>query len=306
MPAVPGCAGIRWPPLRTRNPSTYPQPGPGTWRNRAQIPGGDMVTRDTPWPAGTPCWVDLGVDDVTRARAWYGSLFGWEIQEGPPEAGGYSMAEVGGRPVAGIGPKMGPPDVPSAWTTYLATADADETITRSTAGGGGVLTGAFDVLDVGRMAVAADPDGAVFGLWQARVHTGFRLANEPGSVCWNENLSRNFDGNKSFYQAVFGFDYGDMSSDAFHYATIELSGHIVGGIGDIGPDQAADAPARWSTYFGVADTDAAVARAQKLGGVLVRPARDSPYGRMAVVTDDQGAAFALMQLAAESAGAGGS
>ena len=257
-----------------------------------------MVTRDTAWPAGTPCWVDLGVDDVGRARAWYGSLFGWTIQEGPPEAGGYSMCELNASPVAGIAPKMGPPDVPSAWTTYLATEDADATAARIAAAGGVMLTPPFDVMEAGRMALAADPGGAVFGLWQAGAHTGFQLANEPGTVVWNENMSRSFEAGKSFYQAVFGCSYGDLSSDGFRYATMEGDGHIVGGIGELGPHQPADEPAHWLTYFGVADTDAAVARAQELGGGVVHPARDSPYGRRAVLTDDQGAAFAVMSMSA--------
>ena len=61
-----------------------------------------MVTRDTTWPGGTPCWVDLGVDDIDKARAFYSGVFGWDIQPGPPEAGGYSIALLRGRPAAGI------------------------------------------------------------------------------------------------------------------------------------------------------------------------------------------------------------
>ena len=71
-----------------------------------------MVTRDTAWRPGTPCWADLSADDVDRARAFYSGLFGWNIPPGPPEAGGYSMGEMAGRAVAGIGPKMGAPDAP--------------------------------------------------------------------------------------------------------------------------------------------------------------------------------------------------
>ena len=62
-----------------------------------------MVTRDTPWPEGTPCWVDLSVDDLPKAIAFYQGLFGWEVQRGGPEVGGYSMALIGGKAAAGIG-----------------------------------------------------------------------------------------------------------------------------------------------------------------------------------------------------------
>jgi predicted enzyme related to lactoylglutathione lyase len=258
-----------------------------------------MVTRDTPWPPGTPCWVDLSADDVASAGTFYGGLFGWDLAVGPPEAGGYTMCEVGGQPVAGIGPKMGDQPMPSVWTTYLASADADQTAARITSAGGQVMAEPFDVMDVGRMAVAADPGGAVFGVWQAGTHTGARRVNEAGSMVWNENMSRDFDGNKAFYQAVFGYDFGDMSSEGFSYATMDLDGRPVGGIGGLPADVPASVPAYWAAYFGVADTDAIAARAVELGGQVIRPASDTPYGRMATLADNQGAMFSVMSVQAE-------
>jgi predicted enzyme related to lactoylglutathione lyase len=259
-----------------------------------------MVTRDTAWPAGTPCWVDLAVGDIGKAKAFYSGLFGWEIQEGPPESGGYSMCELNGRQVAGIGPKMGPDEMPSAWTTYLASENADETAGKIKAAGGQVLAEPFDVMDVGRMAVAVDPGGAAFGIWQARAHSGIQVANEPGTLTWNENMSRDFEGNKAFYHAVFGYEYGDLSSEGFNYATLDLTGSPVGGIGELDPNFPPEVPATWSTYFGVADADSAVARAAGLGGSVVRSAWESPYGRMAVLADDQGAVFAIVAASGPS------
>jgi hypothetical protein len=127
-----------------------------------------VVTRDTPWPDGTPCWVDLGTSDIQQSNGFYASVFGWDIQEGPPEAGGYSMARLEGRNAAGIGPIMGPPGTPSTWSTYFAVADADAAAARVTSSGGQLVSGPMDVMDVGRLVVAADVTGAVFGLWQAR------------------------------------------------------------------------------------------------------------------------------------------
>src|SRR5947209_5908206 len=121
-----------------------------------------MVTRDTVWANGTPCWVDLGVADIGKATAFYAALFGWEAQPGPPEAGGYAVCRKDGRQVAGIGPQMGPPGTPSAWTTYLAADDAARTVRKIKAAGGRVLTEPMDVLGLGRMAIAADPGGAAF------------------------------------------------------------------------------------------------------------------------------------------------
>ena len=250
-----------------------------------------MVTRDTAWAPGTPCWVDLGVTDIPKAKAFYSALFGWEIQDGPPEAGGYSMCEIGGLPVAGIGASQGGPVF---WTTYIATEDADKTAEAIKAAGGSLVMEPFDVMDVGRMFIAADPGGAMFGIWQAKAHTGVRLANEPGSLTWSENMSRDYEANRAFYGAVFGYHFSDIGGPDMQYATLDIDGRPVGGIGSIGADQPADQRPYWGTYFAVADTDEAVTRAVELGGSVVAPAWDSPYGRMAVVADDQGAVFAVM------------
>ncbi len=255
-----------------------------------------MVTRDTPWPEGTPCWIDLGVTDIPKAIGFYSGLFGWDIQQGGPETGGYSMAHIDGRGVAGIGPKMGPPEAPSTWMTYIATTDADATAAKIKGAGGQLMMDPMDVMDVGRMAVATDTTGAAFGIWQARAFSGAQVANAPGALTWTEHMSRDFEGAKAFYAAVFGYEYGDMSADGFSYATLLLGGHEVGGVGGYPADVPANVPAAWSTYFGTADTDASVATATKLGGVVVRPATDSPYGRMATVTDDQGAMFSLISM----------
>jgi len=252
-----------------------------------------MVTRDTAWPAGTPCWVDLGVEDIGKAKSFYERLFGWQIGEGSPESGGYAMCEVGGRAVAGIGPKQGPEEMPPAWTTYLASDDVDETARQVDQAGGHLLVEPFDVMDAGRMAIAADPGGAIFGIWQARTHGGVGRANEPGSLTWNENMTRDYDANQAFYRSVFGYDFGDMSSEDFRYATLDLGGGPVGGIGEIGPDTPAEIEPNWATYFAVDDADDAAARTAALGGTVIRQPWDTPYGRMAVLSDNQGAVFAV-------------
>ena len=253
-----------------------------------------MVTRDTRWPAGTPCWVDVSVDDVPKAIAFYQALFGWDIQLGGQEVGGYSIAHKDGRIVAGLGPKMGPAEAPSAWTTYLATDDADATAARVKGGGGQLLAEPMDVMNEGRMAIAMDTAGAAFGLWQGADTTGIGVANEPGALTWNEHMSRDFDASKAFYKAVFGYDYQDMSGEGFKYAMVMVDGHEVGGIGEYPEGTPTEVPAAWAAYFSVQDTDAAVAKVVELGGSVVQPARDSPYGRVGVVADNHGAVFSLI------------
>jgi predicted enzyme related to lactoylglutathione lyase len=252
-----------------------------------------MVTRDTAWPTGTPCWVDLAVDDVKKAISFYGALFGWEADVNEdPQYGGHGNFKKDGRDVGGVGQKPDPSQ-PSAWFTYIASDDAARTAEKVRAAGGQVIMDVMAVGPFGTMILAADPGGAIFGVWQAGENKGMQLANEPGSVTWNENLSRDYATNRKFYGDVFGYEFGDMSGDGFVYATLDLSGGPVGGIGEL---PTADMPANWTTYFAVSDTDATVAKAVELGATVLREAFDTPQGRVAILSDDQGAMFAIINV----------
>jgi hypothetical protein len=266
-----------------------------------------MPIRDTPWPPGTPCWVDVSAGDVGAARLFYEGLFQWQIEDLGPEAMGYVLARKNGRRAAGMGPKQDP-NMPSMWTTYIAVEDLDAAAEKVTANGGQLLMPPMDVMDTGRMALAVDPGGALFGIWQAGTTFGVEIANEPGAMIWNENMSRSWEANKAFYAAVFGYEYNDMSADGFNYATFKVNGADVGGIGELPSDVPDEVPASWSNYFAVENTDEAVDEVVKLGGTVISPAWDTPFGRMATVTDDQGAAFSVMSAPAEgyeAAGDGG-
>lgn len=254
-----------------------------------------MSTRDDAWPEGTPCWVDLSVDDPAAARKYYGDLFGWDIQDGPAEAGGYLMALKSGKPAAGIGPKMGDQPMPSVWTTYLAADDVDATAAKVTAAGGQVFMPPFDVMDVGRMTVAADSTGAAFGVWQAGAHTGAGIFNEDGTYTWNELHTRDFQGAKDFYSSVFGWSYDDMGDGVeLRYATFKRpDGESVGGINDdtLHPG---DNPAYWLTWFQADDVVASTDKAVSLGGSVMMPPSETPFGHMAIVSGAQGEMFGLI------------
>lgn len=252
-----------------------------------------MVTRSTAWPEGTPCWVDLAVDDLQRSAQFYSGLFGWEIEFGSEEFGGYSMCSKDGKSVAGIGPRQSP-DQPLVWTTYLAVGDVDKIAGKITEAGGQVLEEPFDVMDLGRMAVVMDTVGAAFGLWQAGKHVGAELASEVGSLVWNELRSRDLDGAKRFYEAVLGYTYEDMPGDE-PYAMFKVNGETAGGFCVVPAGTPAELPAHWLTYFQVEDADASAAKVTELGGQIVSPAQDTEYGRIAVVSDHQGAVFSLIQ-----------
>lgn len=255
-----------------------------------------MTTRDAPWPDGTPCWTDLGAPDVPKARAFYSGVFSWTVPPGGPETGGYSVAELNGRGAAGVGPKMAPADAPTIWMTYLATSDADATATKIMRAGGQLVMEPSEVMDAGRMAVAVDPIGAAFGVWQARAFPGAQIVNEPGAMVWNEQMSGDFEGSKAFYEAVFGYEYGDISRDGLSYATVKVGGKNVAGIGGLHSGAPSPPTAGWRVYFGATDTDASVARVQGNGGSVIFEPVDHPYGRMSTVADNQGARFSLLQV----------
>jgi uncharacterized protein len=256
-----------------------------------------MPTRDEAWPQGTPCWIDVMVDDATKARAYYSELFGWDIQDGPEEAGGYLMAMKGGRPAAGIGQKMpGQEGMPSAWTTYLAADSADAVAQKVTAAGGQLVAPPFDVLDAGRMAIAVDPTGAAFGVWEAKAMTGAGIHNVDGTYCWNELHTRDYDKAKDFYAQVFDYSYAEIGDGAtMAYSTFTLPGGeaSVGGIND-DTKFPGEGPAYWLTWFEVDDVDASGAKATELGGTILMGPDDTPFGRMTIVQGPQAETFGII------------
>jgi hypothetical protein len=249
-----------------------------------------MPTRDTAWPAGTPCWTDYAAEDLGAAQAFYAAVVGWSgFTESRPEFGGYTNAKVGERLAAGIMPKMGE-DMPAVWTTYFATVDADATVAAIASAGGTVIAGPHEVGDLGRMVVAVDPQGAMFGAWQAGEHLGIEVYNEPGGMVWNEAAMADPDTARHFYTAVFGFRFDPMP-ELEGYTTFATGEQPLGGLTGAQPGQQTG----WQTCFSVASCDAAVDAAESGGGSVVVAAQDQSFGRYAVLADPWGAQFSVMQ-----------
>lgn len=249
----------------------------------------------TSYEPGTPSWVDHATGDIGASNAFYGGLFGWEADDQGEEMGHYTLLRKGGKTVAGNMP--GGEGQPRVWVTYVSVADADATIARAIAAGGTVFVGPMDVGDIGRMAVFADPTGAAIGVWQPRTFIGAELANEPGAFSWNELNTRDLAASKSFYTAVFGWEANDMALEGMAYTEWKLGENSVAGMLPMPDMVPAEVPNHWLVYFGVDDTDAAVAKAGELGGTVIVPPTDIPPGRFAVVADPDGAAFAVIKFA---------
>jgi predicted enzyme related to lactoylglutathione lyase len=250
-----------------------------------------MPVRRERWPAGTPCWVDLGAPDVAASAGFYGGVLGWEFVDTGAEFGHYHIGQVGGHAAAAIGPKQDPAQ-PTAWTVYLASDDADATAAAITAHGGTLLAEPFDVPGNGRMTVAMDPAGAAFGVWQAGGTIGAEVYDEPGALTWTDARLTDPDAARAFYAAVFGYHYQAMDGAPGDYVTFDLGQGPVGGMGGM-MGAAPGTRSHWVAYFAVADTDVAVAAATAGGGMLLGEPMDTPFGRMAFVTDPDSAVFAL-------------
>jgi uncharacterized protein len=282
-----------------------------------------MLERDGYLP-GVPCWVDTSQPDPEAAVAFYSGLFGWEFEDAMPpgSAGRYFIARLRGGDVAAVGsqPESGPPT--PAWNTYVWVENADEAAAKVLASGGRVLMEPFDVMDAGRMAVFADPEGAAFCVWQAKAHRGAQIVNEPGSLNFNSLNTRDAERAKSFYGSLFGWQslglgsnaemwrlpgYGEFleRSDPGLRERMAASGapegfeDVVSALNPIGENQP-DTPAHWSVTFAVDDADATAARAAELGGkVLVQPF-DAPWVRTTVISDPQGATFIASKFVPEN------
>ena len=242
---------------------------------------------------GVPSWVDLGTSDSEKTAAFYSSLFGWNVQQGPPEAGGYAIAELRGRPVAGLGPQQSPG--PPYWSTYVNVDDADKAAAKATEAGGTVIVPPMDVMDAGRMAFFSDPAGAVIGVWQPNSHKGAGIVNEPGTLTWNELVTTDTAVAKTFYEKVFGWGAVTHGEGAGAYTEFQVGGRAIAGMMEP-PSEMPEMPPYWGVYFNVSDTDATVEKVSELGGsVIAQPfAIEVPPERVAVVADPAGAMFGVI------------
>ncbi|MFE2582852.1 VOC family protein [Streptomyces sp. NPDC059378] len=249
---------------------------------------------------GTPCWIDLMVPDQQAALDFYCDLFGWQGEVGPAEQGGYAVCTLKGKPVAGIMKAMNPdgtvpdPLPPTVWTTYLSTDGIDGTLKSATDAGGTLMMGPVDVMDLGRMAVIADPTGAVVGLWQAGTFDGAGIVNEHGALIWNELATSDLSAASAFYSAVLPVttDRSEMPG-AEEYIEFKVDDRAVGGMMDLSK-LPPGVPPHWQPYFHVDDVDEVQASAVRAGGSVLAPAFDMAAGRMAVLADPQGGAFAVI------------
>ena len=251
---------------------------------------------------GTFCWADLVTTDPEGAKAFYGGLFGWEADDMPAgDSATYTMLRLDGDYVGGLyemEPERRELGIPPHWFSYVSVESADEVAARAGELGGETYGGAFDVLDAGRMAIVGDPEGALLAAWEPRDHVGAGRVNDVGCMTWNELQTRDPETASAFYARLFGWEIEPIQRGGeIVYATVKNAGRANGGFMPM-TEAHGDAPPYWLPYFTVASCDDATAKVRELGGrTLAGPMDlpDPPPSRIAVVSDPQGAAFAIFE-----------
>jgi len=247
---------------------------------------------------GIPSWIELMTSDENAAVRFYDDLFGWadDPQEVPGEDGNggtYHLATLGGDNIAGIGTE-GQPGVPPHWSVYFAVDNVEAVAGKVPAAGGQVIVPPMDVMDLGRMAIVADPTGGSVGLWEAKLHKGFGRRNEPGAVTWCELLTDDSAKASAFFTSILGVPATEMPMGDHGYTMLGPDQQQGAGIMSKTPEMTS-IPTMWGVYFEVADTDAAVAKARDLGATVMQEPTDIMPGRFAMLLDPQGAVFGIIK-----------
>jgi len=253
---------------------------------------------DEPTWVNKPVWIDLASSDPAASHEFYSKLFGWQVEVNPdPQYGGYALAKIGGKDVAGIGPKM-MAEAPTAWSIYIGTTDAEALARKVAAAGGTVIVAPMQVGEMGTMAVFQDPSGALISAWQPLAMGGMR-ASGAGTFGWPELNSRGLEKAAVFYGGAFGWSIklafageGQTPYTEFWLGDVRIAGGM-----EMNPGMPPQVPSYWMAYFTVDDVDGSFREAIAAGARELLAPDDFSGGRFAILTDPQGATFGLLKLA---------
>lgn len=247
------------------------------------------MTKVEKYEPGMFCWIELATNDAAAAKTFYTSLFGWTANDMPIPDGVYTMFQKSG---GDLGAMYQSKDIPPNWASYIAVANADDAAKKAAGLGANIVAPPFDVMDVGRMAVVTDPQGAAFCLWEARKHIGATIRDEANTLCWNELMTTDVAAARDFYKNLFGWSLKPSPQ----YTEINNGPVPIGGMMQMTGDMQG-IPSNWSPYFAVDDCDAMTDKAKSLGGQVYVPPTDIPnVGRFSVIADPQGASFNLIKM----------
>ena len=247
---------------------------------------------------GAVTWIDLSTPDVKAAAAFYRQLLGWtDVEKSATPMGDYYIGKVGDRQVGGMmgqGPELA--GTPPMWTVFVYADDVDATAARVVDAGGTVHTPPFDIPEA-RIAVIADPAGAMFGLFGGPEIEGAFYSEEVGRVCWAELMTRDPATAERFYADLFGWEATTELTNGNPYTTFKLGEEMVAGMIKTPDAVPAEVPPYWSAYFTVPDCAATEKQVVEMGGGVYLPTMSVEMGEFASLADPQGATFNIMEYA---------
>ncbi|MCA1840698.1 MAG: VOC family protein [Actinomycetota bacterium] len=243
-------------------------------------------------------YADLSTTDLQGAKKFYTELFDWQVEDvpmGPNDF--YAIFKKNGKTTAAAAnqrKEQADAGVPAMWNTYFTVTDVDSRSKEAERAGGTIHAGPFDVFESGRMSVISSPSGAFFSLWQAKNDIGAQVMNEPNTLTWTECVSTDIQKDRAFFTELFGWDAEEMPEPSGGvYVLLRKEEQSVCGLM---PVPAEGMPSFWLNYFNVADCEASVDKARKLGATIQRETTPIPgIGRFALVNDPQGAGFGLLE-----------
>jgi hypothetical protein len=250
----------------------------------------------TSFSPGNFCWCELVTSDQNAAKEFYTKLFGWTANDTPMGPGQfYTMLELGGKNVGalyGMGAEQLGRGVPVHWNIYVSVESADESAKKAESLGAKILMPPFDVMDVGRMTAIQDPTGANVMLWQAKLHHGASVVDEPGAFCWYELTINDTDAAKTFYNGLFGWEAGGSEG----YTEWILDTKHIGGMMKILPEWG-EVPPMWTGYVSVTNCDETAQNCTTMGGKILAGPEDiqGGMGRFAILQDPQGGVLGIYQ-----------
>jgi predicted enzyme related to lactoylglutathione lyase len=261
-----------------------------------------MQTEFTTHKPGSFCWVDMMTTDTKAAKNFYNDIFGWQFQDVPVDEKGniYTFLSLNGKPVAAMGEmnedqkKAG---FPPAWINYVCVTDASEKVKKAVELGATVVVPDMDAMEEGRFALLADPEGAIFGLWQPKNYQGAALKNTPGSVCWVEHNGHGNEKVVPFYENLFGWTSKTETSDKGMVYTSFYIGEEWAGDRFVLPQGMEEVPANWLTYFGTDNIDTLLEKCRSYNAqILADKMLIEGMGYFAVIQDPQGAVFGVVEF----------
>ncbi len=254
------------------------------------------MSTNTTIPTGRFVWFEYISKDLDKAQGFYGELFGWKTQPMPMPGGtgNYTMIVADGQTIGGfMPPPQGAPQH-SHWLSHLQVTSAAETAAKVKANGGRIAMEPVKMGDFGTYAVALDPSGAAFALWQPGKPEGDgNFKGKPNTWCWNELMTDSVDKCLAFYKAIGGFTVTSMPMPKGEYHVLNHDNAPRAGVMK---SPMPGVPNHWLPYVQVASADQAVVKAKKLGATVHVEAQDIPnVGRFAILGDPLHASFGVLQ-----------